>query len=119
MASFKQLFTAKLNLLQVITPDNSEDDHNIDDRLDALKDNCKVTENATIFQGLLEHFQSNNPDMLCVIRRKRGFFKKIWKRTRSIKKNSTPVNLYWYSEARNKILLLFLASLIGGCSSAG
>ncbi|MFT4699197.1 MAG: hypothetical protein ACI9SJ_002360, partial [Flavobacteriaceae bacterium] len=34
-------------------------------------------ENATIFQGILEHFQSQNPDLLCVIRRKRGFFQKF------------------------------------------
>ncbi|MEP2936485.1 MAG: universal stress protein [Gilvibacter sp.] len=86
VASFKQLFSAKLNLLHVVTPDNTDEDLKIDERLETLKDNCKVTENATIFQGLLEHFQSNNPDMLCVIRRKRGFFKKIWEKNLIYKK---------------------------------
>ncbi len=86
VSTFKTLFSAKLNLLHVITPDNSEEDLTIDVRLDVLKDNCKVVENATIFQGLLEHFQSNNPDMLCVIRRKRGFFQKIWEKNQIYKK---------------------------------
>jgi len=86
LATFKALFSAKLNLLHVVTPDNSGDDLKIDERLDKLMDNCKVTENATIFQGLLEHFQSNNPDMLCVIRRKRGFFQKLWEKNQIYKK---------------------------------
>ena len=40
--------------------------------------NITKTENATTFQGVLEHFQANSPDMLCVVRRKRGFFIKKW-----------------------------------------
>lgn len=80
-----QLFSATLNLLQVITPD-SKDDGKIDEDLLQLKSSYKITENATIFQGVLEHFQAHNPDMLCVIRRKRGFFQKLWEKNTILKK---------------------------------
>ena len=46
----------------------------------------KTTENAMLFQGVLEHFQSHNPDMLCVIRRKRGFFQKLWEKNVVLKR---------------------------------
>ena len=36
------------------------------------------SKNATVFQGVLEFLHEQQPDMLCVIRRKRGFFKKLW-----------------------------------------
>ncbi len=80
-----QLFSSKLNLLQVITPDTQED-KNIDEDLMQLQSSLKVTENATIFQGVLEHFQSHKPDMLCVLRRKRGFFQKLWEKNTVLKK---------------------------------
>jgi hypothetical protein len=28
--------------------------------------------------GVLEHFQANQPDMLVVFKRERGFFEKLW-----------------------------------------
>jgi len=37
----------------------------------------KEAENATTFQGVLEHYKEFNPDMLCVVRRKRGIFTKM------------------------------------------
>ncbi len=37
-----------------------------------------LTENATIFQAVLEFLHEEDPDIICVIRRKRGFFKKLW-----------------------------------------
>ena len=43
--------------------------------------------NALAFQGVLEHFQAHNPDMLCVIRRKRGFFKKLWEKNSVLKRD--------------------------------
>ncbi len=86
LISIKSLFSAKLNLLQVITPDVAQEDEAISAELEELIDNCKVTKNATIYQGILEHFQSNNPDMLCVVRRKRGFFKKLWEKNEVFKK---------------------------------
>ena len=82
-----QLFSAKLNVLHVLTPDTTDEDKAHDSELKELQSSCKTTENATIYQGVLEHFQSNNPDMLCVIRRKRGFFKKLWETSAVMKKD--------------------------------
>ncbi len=71
-------FNAKLNLLQVITPNLQDEDLVINESLNALKSTFTTSENATIFQGVLEHLNQNNPDMICVIRRRKGFFMKLW-----------------------------------------
>jgi len=73
-------FDAKVNLLLVKTPDYTEEDLVLDNRLEALKSTLTISENTTTFQGVLEHFQEHQPDMLCVFRRKRGFFKKLWEK---------------------------------------
>ncbi|MDC7994920.1 universal stress protein [Altibacter sp. HG106] len=80
------LFSSKVNVLHVRTPGMQEAEEPIDPEIDALKDQYTETENATIFQGVLEHFQSNSPDMLCVLRRKRGFFEKLWEKNAVLKK---------------------------------
>lgn len=71
-------FSTKVNLLLVKTPDYQDEDLVLDPRLTSIQNSLTTTENVTTFQGVLEHFQSNNPDLLCVFRRKRGFFKKLW-----------------------------------------
>jgi nucleotide-binding universal stress UspA family protein len=87
-------FNAKVNLLLVKTPSYKEEDLQLHKDLDKLKANFTITENATTFQGVLEHFQANNPDMLCVFRRKRGFFKKLWEKNTILKEEfSTNVPL--------------------------
>ena len=78
-------FGTKANLLLVKTPDYTEEDLVIDASLKKIQHTFKETENATIFQGVLEHFQSNNPDLLCVFRRKRGFFQKLWEKNTVLK----------------------------------
>lgn len=87
LKTFLQIFNAKLQLLQVITPDLTEDETSVDPDLKNLASSFTVTKNATIFQGVLEHFQSHNPDLLCVIRRKRGFFNKLWHKNLIYKKD--------------------------------
>ncbi|MFT5102582.1 MAG: nucleotide-binding universal stress UspA family protein [Candidatus Latescibacterota bacterium] len=82
-----QLFSAKLNVLKVKTPDVAQEADVMDEELKGVMGNFTVTENATIFQGVLEHFQSHNPDILCVLRRKRGFFKKLFEANVVLKKN--------------------------------
>jgi len=79
------VFKAKVNLLHVITPHNTEDDNILDNQFNAVADKVLKTENATVFQGVLEHLLEVNPDMLCVIRRKRGFFSRLWEQN-SVKK---------------------------------
>ena len=79
-----RVFKARLNLLQVHTPDTA--DEPTDPKWLKIGDSFTETNNATIFQGVLEHFQSNNPDLLCVLRRKRGFFQKLWEKSAVMKK---------------------------------
>ena len=78
-------FQTKVNLLLVKTPDYKEEDLKIDMSLKAIQNTFSTTENMTTFQGVLEHFQSNNPDLLCVFRRKRGFFQKLWEKNTVMK----------------------------------
>jgi len=78
-------FTAELDLLLVKTPNYSEDDLELNNELSTLKNSLTISENATTYQGVLEHFQSHNPDLLCVLRRKRGFFKKLWEKNTILK----------------------------------
>ncbi len=87
LKTFIQVFSATLKTLQVITPDLSKEEQTIDADLKQLSSTFTITKNATLFQGVLEHFQSHNPDLLCVIRRKRGFFKKLWDRGVILKKD--------------------------------
>ncbi len=80
-------FKSKINLLWVKTPDVAEHAGGVAPELLALNPQVTITENATIFQGILEHFQSYHPDMLCVFRRKRGFFEKLWEKNTILKKD--------------------------------
>lgn len=82
---FGERFGAKINLLLVKTPSYTDADGEIAPELKALQNTLTVTQNATTYQGVLEHFQSNNPDLLCVFRRKRGFFQKLWEKNTILK----------------------------------
>ncbi|MFY9241581.1 MAG: universal stress protein [Polaribacter sp.] len=79
-------FSSEVNLLLIKTPGYKEEDLIIDKNLKKIQSTLTVTENATAFQGVLEHFQTHQPDMLCVFRRKRGFFKKLWEKNTILKK---------------------------------
>ncbi len=69
---------SELNLIHVITPDCSEGDATMSTQLKELASTFKTSENATVFQGVLEHLHITEPDLLCVMRRKRGFFNRLW-----------------------------------------
>lgn len=90
-------FNSKVDLIQIITPKSTEEDLQVNDALKNLATTFKTTENATIFQGVLEHLHVSEPDMLCVLRRKRGFFSKLWKKD-TVKKS--------YFESRIPLLVL-------------
>ena len=87
LTDFKQKFEANIDLLLVKTPYHNKGDFSLNTELSGLVKNITETENATTFQGVLEHFQSHNPDMLCVVRRKRGFFAKKWEKNTILKKD--------------------------------
>ena len=84
---FKTHFKPVIDLLLVKTPFHKEGDFDLNDDLKSLVDNVSTTENATTFQGVLRHYESHNPDMLCVVRRKRGFFMKKWEKNVILKKD--------------------------------
>ena len=78
-------FKAKVDILLVKTPNYTEEDMQLDKAVDKLKSSLTITENATTFQGVLEHINSFNPGLLCVFRRKRGFFMKLWEKSTILK----------------------------------
>ncbi|GGZ75080.1 universal stress protein [Algibacter mikhailovii] len=87
LKAIKQKFNVDLDLLLVKTAFHKADDFILKPELLEVVNNITKTENATTFQGVLEHFQSHKPDMLCVVRRKRGFFAKKWENNTILKKD--------------------------------
>jgi nucleotide-binding universal stress UspA family protein len=87
LIDIKQNFESIIDLLLVKTPFHNEGDFAVNNQLAVLVNNITETENATTFQGVLQHYESHNPDMLCVVRRKRGFFTKKWEKNVILKKD--------------------------------
>ena len=87
LIDIKKKFNATVNLLLVKTPYYNEDDFDVKEKLKKMVNTITKTENATTFQGVLRHFESHKPDMLCVVRRKRGFFTKKWEKNVILKKD--------------------------------
>ena len=83
MSQFKSILT----LLLVKTPYYNEGDFDVKGELAKLATKIVYSENATTFQGVLEHYKDHDPDMLCVVRRKRGFFTKLWENNTILKKD--------------------------------
>lgn len=87
LLGIKEKFRAVVNLLLVKTPYYNDGDFEVNKEINDIITNTTETENATTFQGVLEHYKSNDPDMLCVVRRKRGFFVKKWEKNTILKKD--------------------------------
>lgn len=87
LSSIKNQFKATVNLLLVKTAHHKKEDFDLNDELNALITKTTIAESPTTFQAVLEHYKSNNPDLLCVVRRKRGFFKKLWENNVILKKD--------------------------------
>lgn len=81
LISIKQKFDAKVNLLMVKTPGYSDDDLKINTALMDISSHLTLAEAPSTYLGVLEHLQSQQPDLLCVFRRKRGFFKNLWEKS--------------------------------------
>lgn len=73
----QEVFNTALNLLLVKVPGFSKQNHALDDTILSRSKKLTCTENATVYQGVLEHFQSVKPDLLVVFKRERGFFEKL------------------------------------------
>lgn len=87
LISIKNQFHSKIDLLLVQTPFYNEGDFDVHEEMASLISNTSYSENATTFQGVLEHYKESNPDLLCVVRRKRGFFTKIWENNTILKRD--------------------------------
>ena len=87
LKAIKDNFKVIVDLLLVKTPYHNEGDFDVNSELAELVGSTTETENATTFQGVLRHFESQNPDLLCVVRRKRGFFTKKWEKNVILKKD--------------------------------
>ena len=71
-------FSAQLKLLLVKVPGFANRTHQLSDALMQCAEQLLYSENATVYQGVLEHFQANQPDLLVAFKRERGFFEKLW-----------------------------------------
>ncbi|MFI1770660.1 universal stress protein [Thalassobellus citreus] len=87
LIDIKNNFDAVVNLLLVKTMYYNDGDFEVAETLNNIVSTRTQSENATTFQGALEHFQTHNPDLLCVVRRKRGFFTKKWEKNTILKKD--------------------------------
>ena len=85
LLEIKEKFDLTVNLLLVKTPGYASDDLKVHPELMDISNQLTISENATTYQGVLEHFQLAQPDLLCVFRRKRGFFKKLWEKNTILK----------------------------------
>jgi nucleotide-binding universal stress UspA family protein len=101
LSVIKNQFNAAVNLLLVRTAHHIKEDFEINDEMKAMVSETAIAERPTTFQAVLEHYKSHNPDLLCVVRRKRGFFKKLWENNVILKKD-------FHS---NKIPVLILSGL--------
>lgn len=87
LVQIKDQFKSIVNLLLVKTPNHNTGDFEIKEELSDIITNMGEAEAATTFQGVLEHYKTYNPDLLCVVRRKRGFFSKLWEDNTILKKD--------------------------------
>ena len=76
---------SKIELLLVKTPGYTDDDLKVNTALMDISTHLTLSENVNTYLGVLEHFQKEHPDLLCVFRRKRGFFKKLWEKNTILK----------------------------------
>lgn len=74
-----------MSLLFVKTPGYTKEDLKINMSLMGLSSELTQSENPSTYLGVLQHFEAKHPDLLCVFRRKRGFFKKLWERNTILK----------------------------------
>lgn len=92
LIAIQKQFDSKVELLLVETPFHNEGDFEINDELASIVNTTTYTESPTTYQGVLENFKVSNPDLLCVVRRKRGFFTKLWEKRTILKKDFNSPN---------------------------
>lgn len=93
LIDIKNKFKSLLTLMLVKTPYHKEGDFDVNAELKALVDEQINTESPTTFQAVLENHKIYNPDLLCVVRRKRGFFSSLWEKNTILKKDFHSSNI--------------------------
>ena len=87
LLAIKNQFKAVVSLLLVKTPYHIEADFDLNNEMKEIVTDTTIAESPTTFQAVLEHYKSSSPDLMCVVRRKRGFFKKLWEDNTILKKD--------------------------------
>lgn len=87
LTAIKDHFKAVVNILLVKTKQYIEEDFELNDELQSIITNTTIAECPTTFHAVLEHYKNHSPDLLCVVRRKRGFFSKLWEEDVILKKD--------------------------------
>ncbi len=87
LRSIQAQFNSVINLLLVKTQYHNEGDFDVKEDLSSLISNTIYSEKPSTFHGVLEHYNELNPDLLVVVRRKRGFFTKLWEKNTILKKD--------------------------------
>ncbi len=85
LKDLKEHYHSEIDLLMVKTPFHQESDFDIPEEISSLVTTTSYSENATTFQGVLENFQRIQPDAICVVRRNRGAFSKLWEKNTILK----------------------------------
>jgi len=81
---------AKIFPLQVIIPKMVEEDKVISTTLLMKSEAPKIVESETLLSGVKAELSNDDYDLVCVVRRKAGFFKRLWQDTRITKKDFDP-----------------------------
>ncbi len=87
LKAIQSRFESVVNLLLVTTPYHKEGDHDLNVEMNDLVSKVTHSTNPTTYLGTLEHLKEFSPDLLVVVRRKRGFFVKLWEKNTILKKD--------------------------------
>lgn len=87
LLAIKEQFKAVVNMLLVKTAYHTKADFELNKAITSIITSKTISENPTTFQAVLEHYKTHSPDLLCVVRRKRGFFIKLWEKDTVLKKD--------------------------------
>ena len=85
LIDIKKKFGSRISLWLVKTPGYTDEDLKINTALMDISSEVVLTEHAKTYLGVLEQLKTQQPDLLCVFRRKRGFFSALWEKNYILK----------------------------------
>ena len=87
LQKIQENFNSVVSMLLVKTPFHEEGDFDLNEDWKSIISDTTKVESPTTFQAVLEYYREIQPDLLCVVRRKRGFFTKLWEKNTILKKD--------------------------------